>query len=95
MIRPEPAAKLGTFVEYSVFGSDVSVDWSIISDDKELNVLGAHLGPHCWPAAARCSVGALPMADIVTHQLPLAQFQDGLDLVADGTTSIKVALIPA
>ena len=37
--------KLGTYVEYSVFGSDVSVDWSIISDDKELDVLGAHLGP--------------------------------------------------
>ena len=31
--------KLGTYVEYSVFGSDVSVDWSIISDDKELDVL--------------------------------------------------------
>ena len=45
--------KLGTFVEYSVFGSDVTVDWSIISDDKELDVLGAHLGPHCWPAAGR------------------------------------------
>jgi threonine dehydrogenase-like Zn-dependent dehydrogenase len=41
--------KLGTYVEYGVFGSDASVDWSIISDDKELTVLGAHLGPHCWP----------------------------------------------
>ncbi len=28
--------KLGTYVEYSVFGSYVTVDWSIISDDKEL-----------------------------------------------------------
>ena len=45
--------KLGRYVEYSVFGSDVTVDWSIISDDKELDVLGAHLGPHCWPAAIR------------------------------------------
>ncbi len=42
--------KLGRYVEYGVFGSDVSVDWSIISDDKELDVLGAHLGPYCWPA---------------------------------------------
>jgi erythritol/L-threitol dehydrogenase len=87
--------KLGTFVEYSVFGSEVSVDWSIISDDKELNVLGGHLGPHCWPAAARLlQSGRLPMDDIVTHQLPLTQFQDGLDLVADGTASIKVSLLP-
>ena len=36
--------KLGTYVEYGVFGSDVTVDWSIISDDKELDVRGAHLG---------------------------------------------------
>src|SRR5699024_2330360 len=41
--------KLGRFVEYSVFKENVSVDWSIISDDKELDVRGAHLGPHTWP----------------------------------------------
>jgi threonine dehydrogenase-like Zn-dependent dehydrogenase len=87
--------KRGTFVEYSVFGSDVTVDWSIISDDKELDVLGAHLGPHCWPAAASMlDSGRLPLDEIVTHQLPLSDFQAGLDLVADGTASIKVTLIP-
>ena len=53
--------KLGRYVEYGVFGSDVSVDWSIISDDKELDVLGAHLGPYCWPAAIRMiESGVLP-----------------------------------
>ena len=87
--------KLGRYVEYSVFGADVSVDWSIISDDKELDVLGAHLGPHCWPAAIKMiESGALPMNDICTHQLPLADFQQGLDLVASGKESIKVSLIP-
>lgn len=87
--------KLGRYVEYSVFGSDVTVDWSIISDDKELDVRGAHLGPHCWPAAIRMiESGALPMDDICTHQLPLADFQKGLDLVASGKESIKVSLIP-
>lgn len=87
--------KLGTYVEYSVFGSDVTVDWSIISDDKELDVLGAHLGPHCWPAAGRMlESGRLPLAEIVTHQLPLSEFQQGLDLVADGSASVKVSLLP-
>ena len=87
--------KQGTYVEYGVFGSDVTVDWSIISDDKELDVLGAHLGPHCWPAAiAMIEGGRLPLDDICTHQLPLSDFQKGLDLVADGTSSIKVTLIP-
>ena len=87
--------KLGTFVEYSVFKDPVSVDWSIISDDKELDVRGAHLGPNCWPAAIRMiESGRLPLEQICTHQLPLAQFQEGLELVADGTTSVKVSLIP-
>ncbi|CAA9410926.1 MAG: Sorbitol dehydrogenase [uncultured Propionibacteriaceae bacterium] len=87
--------KLGTYVEYSVFGSDVTVDWSIISDDKELDVLGAHLGPNCWPAAIRMiESGILPMDKICTHQLPLADFQKGLDLVSSGKESVKVSLIP-
>ena len=87
--------KLGTYVEYSVFGSDVSVDWSIISDDKELDVRGAHLGPNTWPAAIRMlEAQRLPMDQICTHQLPLSEFQAGLDLVADGRQSIKVSLIP-
>jgi len=88
--------KLGRYVEYSVFGSDVSVDWSIISDDKELDVLGAHLGPYCWPAAIRMiESGVLPMDRICSHQLPLAEFQRGLDLVASGNDSVKVSLFPA
>lgn len=88
--------KLGTYVEYGVFGSDVTVDWSIISDDKELDVLGAHLGPYCWPAAIRMiESGSLPLDQICSHQLPLDQFRRGLDLVASGKESIKVSLIPA
>ena len=87
--------KLGTFVLYSVFKEDVTVDWSIISDDKELDVLGAHLGPHCWPAAiAMIESGKLPLDKICTHQLPLADFQKGLDMVSAGNESIKVSLIP-
>lgn len=87
--------KLGTYVEYGVFGSDVTVDWTIISDDKELDVRGAHLGPHCWPAAIRMiEQGQLPLDRICTHQLPLSEFKQGLELVADGSSSIKVSLIP-
>ena len=54
--------KQGTFALYSVFKEEVAVDWTIISDDKELNVLGAHLGSVCWPDAARMdNSGKLPL----------------------------------
>ncbi|MBC3760243.1 zinc-binding dehydrogenase [Quadrisphaera sp. RL12-1S] len=87
--------KLGTYVEYGVFGSEASADWSIISDDKELDVRGAHLGPHTWPKAVQMiESGVLPLEDICTHQLPLSRFQEGLDLVGSGASSVKVSLIP-
>lgn len=87
--------KLGTFVEYSVFGSDVTVDWSIISDDKELDVRGAHLGPHTWPAAIKMiESGKLPLDRICTDQFPLEKYQDALDLVGDsGGASVKVSIV--
>ena len=63
--------KLGTYVEYSVFGSPATVDWTIIGDEKELEIRGAHLGPHCWPAAIRMiESGRLPMDRICTHNSP-------------------------
>ena len=37
--------KLGRFVEFSVFGQPATIDWSIIGDRKELDVLGSHLRP--------------------------------------------------
>jgi erythritol/L-threitol dehydrogenase len=38
--------------------------------------------------------GRLPMNKICSTQLPLSKFQEGLDMVADGTRSVKVSLIP-
>jgi erythritol/L-threitol dehydrogenase len=63
--------KLGTFVEYSVFGSGATIDWTIIGNEKELHVRGAHLGPHCWPAAIwLIESGPLPMEKICTTSFP-------------------------
>jgi erythritol/L-threitol dehydrogenase len=87
--------KLGTFVEFSVMREPVTVDWTIIGDTKELTIHGAHLGPRCYPVAIdMLRKGLLPMQHIVTHQMPLAEFQQGIDLVASGDRSIKVTLEP-
>jgi len=87
--------KLGTFVEFSVMREPVTVDWTIIGDTKELNIHGAHLGPYCYPIAIdMLRKGLLPMDEIISHQLPLAQFQAGIDLVEAGNKSVKVTLVP-
>ncbi|HIU74783.1 MAG TPA: alcohol dehydrogenase catalytic domain-containing protein [Candidatus Pelethocola excrementipullorum] len=41
--------KLGRFVEFSVFSEPATIDWSIIGDRKELDILGSHLSPYCYP----------------------------------------------
>jgi 2-desacetyl-2-hydroxyethyl bacteriochlorophyllide A dehydrogenase len=87
--------RLGTFVEFSVHAEPVAVDWSLIGDAKELNVHGSHLGPYCYPRAIRYIADGTVAADqIVTHTLPLADFQQALGLVHDQKKSIKVVLLP-
>ena len=87
--------KLGTFVEFSVFQQPVTVDWTIIGDSKELDILGAHCSPHTYPVAIRMlRHGLLPMDKILSHSLPLAQFRKGMELAMDSLVSLKVSLEP-
>ncbi|MFD2210851.1 alcohol dehydrogenase catalytic domain-containing protein [Virgibacillus halophilus] len=87
--------KLGRFVEFSVFGEPVSVDWSIISDRKELDLLGSHLGPYCYDLVIDgIAKGELPTEGVVTHQLKLEDYEKGFDLMKKGDKSLKIVLIP-
>ncbi len=88
-------ARHGRFVEYAVFGREVTADWSIISDCKELTIVGGHLGPNRWPKAVdMVAKKEVPVDDIVTHKLPLANFLEGIQMVNQSKDSIKVMLIP-
>lgn len=87
--------KLGTFVEFSVMRELVTVDWTIIGDTKELNIHGSHLGPYCYPLAIDyIHKGLINVAPIITHELPLEGYQEGLEMVLSGKDSIKVLLRP-
>ncbi|WP_028231255.1 MDR/zinc-dependent alcohol dehydrogenase-like family protein [Paraburkholderia mimosarum] len=87
--------KLGRFVEFSVFNDEATVDWSIIGDRKELDVLGAHLGPYMYPRAIDF-IGSrrIDMRGIVTHRFPLSQFAQAFAVMERGEQSLKVVLDP-
>jgi erythritol/L-threitol dehydrogenase len=86
--------KLGTFVEFGVYGEKATVDFSIIGDRKELNIHGAHLGPYCYPRAIDYLYrGVVRHEEIVTTHYPLAQFQQGIDELLAGK-GVKIALQP-
>ena len=87
--------KLGRFVEFSVFGKETSVDWSIIGDRKELDVRGAHLGPYCYPIAIDLlERGLVTSKGIVTNAYRLDEWETAIK-VANSLDSIKVLLKPA
>ncbi|WDD91268.1 alcohol dehydrogenase catalytic domain-containing protein [Burkholderia sp. FERM BP-3421] len=87
--------KLGRFVEFSVFNDDATVDWSIIGDRKELDVLGSHLGPYMYPRAIDFIASRkIDMRGIVTHTFPLSRFADAFAVMERGEQSLKVVLDP-
>jgi len=88
--------KAGTFVEFSVFSSETTVDWSIIGDRKELNLKGAHIsGLEGYSIAIDfLNRGLLRTENITTHTFPLAEWEKAFEISAKGNGSIKVLLKP-
>lgn len=92
--------KAATFVEFSVFAAPVTVDWSVIGDTLELDLLGAHCSGDGGYAAAVALLagGGVPAEAIVSHELPLDEVVAGIGLVNGGgraEPSCKVALDPS
>ncbi|MDR1795886.1 MAG: alcohol dehydrogenase catalytic domain-containing protein [Clostridiales Family XIII bacterium] len=92
----EAIRKMGTFVEFSVFGDLTSVDWSIISDRKELNLFGSHLSPFCYDTVIEwIGNGKMPTEGVVSHKVPLEGFLEAFHLAKTGEDgALKVVLMP-
>ncbi len=88
--------KLGRFVEFSVFGAETTMDWSIIGDVKELDLLGAHLSPYCFPPVIEwISNGKLPTKGVVTHVMKLDQWKEAFNLASSGANGAnRIVLVP-
>jgi threonine dehydrogenase-like Zn-dependent dehydrogenase len=88
--------KCGTVVHVGICGGGArpAANWDAVSAGKELNIVGCSLGHGAWPRAIELlRAGAL--SQLVTHVLPLASFQRGLELVLAPERCLKVVLAPA
>ena len=92
----EAIRKMGTFVEFSVFSDLTAVDWSIISDRKELNLFGSHLSPFCYDTVIEwLGNGKMPADGVVTHSFPLSEYKTAFELAKTGEdNALKVILVP-
>lgn len=85
--------KLGRFVEFSVFGEPTTVDWSIIGDRKELDLLGSHLSPYCYPfVIENISNGNLKTEGVVSKTFSLEEWENAFEYATGKYGDFKVAI---
>lgn len=85
--------KLGRFVEFSVFGEPTTVDWTLIGDNKELDVLGAHLSPYCYPfVIENIANGNLKTEGIVSRYFSIEQWEEAFEYASGKYGDFKVAM---
>jgi len=85
--------KLGRFVEFSVFGQPTTVDWSIIGDRKELDILGSHLSPYCYPFVIKnIGNGNLKTDGVVSRTFPIEEWEKAFEYATGKYGDFKVAI---
>ena len=69
-----------------------TLDWSIIGDRKELDVLGAHLSPYCFPfVIENIANGNLKTEGVVSRLFSLEDWQEAFEYAAGKHGDFKVA----
>jgi L-iditol 2-dehydrogenase len=88
--------KAGRLVVYGVYGQDATVDFNLVSEFKELEIIGGHVSPNTYPLAIKyLAEDLIDWQAMVTHTFPLARFEEALEAKnRPGVTSIKTLLIP-
>ena len=92
----EMIRKLGRFVEFSVFSQPTTLDWSVIGDQKELDLLGAHLSPYCFPTVIDwIHQDKIGTAGVAKTFFPLKDWEKAFDIAGTGEGGVlKVVIKP-
>jgi L-iditol 2-dehydrogenase len=86
--------KRGKMLVFGVYGERAAIDWSIISDIKELEIVGGHLAPYVYPVAIRLLSRKLIRYDkIVTHVFSLKDWRKAIE-TAEMREGIKITMAP-
>ena len=90
----EMMRRLGTLVAFRVLNEPATIDWTLIGDQKELNIHGSHLGPYCYPRAIKAIAdGSIDVKSLITAHYPLGDFAAAME-AARGGDNLKTLLIP-
>ena len=92
----ETLRKAGRLVVFGVYGQEATLDFNLVSEFKELEIVGGHVSPNTYPLAIHYLAEELVDWNIMlTHRFPLAEYQEAIRIKDQpGVTSIKTALFP-
>jgi 2-desacetyl-2-hydroxyethyl bacteriochlorophyllide A dehydrogenase len=92
----ELVRKAGRVVIFGVYGQPATLDLNVISEFKELEIIGGHLSPNTYPLAIRyLSEGLIDGEAMATHVFPLSDFAQAIEAKAKSDVpSIKTILLP-
>lgn len=86
---------LGRFVQFGVFKDLIAADWNIIGDTKEIDILGAHLGPYCYDAVIQgMRNGSIKTDGIVSHIYEMSEWKQAFETAENDPDAVKVAMRP-
>lgn len=85
----------GTLLLFAIPETDIQIP-TVDVWRNEMTITSSYgAAPEDLEAAIKAIVsGKIQVKDMITHQLPLAQVQEGFNLVAEAKRSLKVVLIP-
>ncbi|MFV0429904.1 MAG: alcohol dehydrogenase catalytic domain-containing protein [Arachnia sp.] len=85
----------GRYVQMGVFADTVTADWNVIGDGKELTIIGSHLSGLTYPAVIKgIDSGRIRTDRLVTHMLPLSQWEHAFSVAEAEPYALKVLLVP-
>ena len=90
----EMIRKKGRFVEFSALPEEITYDWTIIGDRKELDIYGSYTSCHCYEKVIKGLYdGSLKSEGMVTHWYPLTDFFGAMEkAVRKDADTIKIAI---
>jgi len=85
----------GRFVQIGQYPGDVTANWNLIGDGKELTVVGSHLSAFCYPPVIKgIENGLLRTEGLISHTFALKDWRAGFEYPKINKGAMKIMLAP-
>lgn len=86
---------LGRYVQMGVFAEEVTADWNVIGDGKELTIIGSHLSALTFPAVIKgIESGLIKTKGLISHKFNLADWKLAFETAEKDSSAVKIMLVP-